>query len=97
MSERTYQIHDTETGTHILIFKDEEGGQTFERKVFVPVTEYRSSALACVVDGAFREQYTGSHKFVVQWLRDHPGRAKMVGVGEDFQIFSVSEYMSHYA
>jgi hypothetical protein len=97
MSDYTYQMHDTEAGTYILIFVDASGGQAFHRRVFVPISEYHPSALACAVDGAFRELYTGSHEFVVKWLREHPGRAKMVGVGGDFQILSVSEYLSHYA
>ncbi|AVD99477.1 hypothetical protein SEA_BING_55 [Streptomyces phage Bing] len=95
MDEYTYQEQETETGTHILIFREEAGGHVFQRKIFVPVSEYHPDALACVVDGAFHELYTGSHKNVVKWLNENPGKAKMVGTGGDFQILSVSEYIFH--
>jgi len=91
MDEYTYQEQETETGTHILVFRED----VFERKVFVPVSEYYPDSLACVVDGGFHELYTGSHRNVVRWLRENPGQAKMVGTGGDFQILSVSEYLSH--
>lgn len=95
MNNYTYQEQETETGTHILIFREEAGAHIFERKVFVPVSEYHPDALACVVDGGFHELYRGSHKNVVKWLNENPDQAKMVGIGEDFEILSVSEYIFH--
>ena len=94
MAEYTYQEHETESGVHILIFREEGGTHIFDRKVFVPVSEFNPDALACVVDGAFRELYTGSHQNVMKWLKENPGQAKMVGTGGDFQILSVNEYIS---
>ncbi len=95
MDEYTYQEHETESGTHILIFKEEAGSHIFVRKVFVPVSDYQPDSLACVVDGGFRELYTGPHKNVLKWLRENPGKGKMVGIGSDFQILSVDEYIAY--
>ena len=94
MNDYTYQEQETETGTHILVFREETGSHVFERKVFVPVSEYNPDSLACVVDGSFHELYSGSHHNVVKWLKENPGRAEMVGTGGDFQTLSVSEYIS---
>ncbi|QPX71431.1 hypothetical protein SscP1EGY_33 [Streptomyces phage SscP1EGY] len=93
MDEYTYQEHETDDGTHILVFKEQAGAHTFVRKVFVPVSEYHPDSLACAVDGKFHELYTGSHKNVVKWLKENPGQAKMVGTGADFQILPVNEYI----
>lgn len=95
MNDRTYQEQETESGTHILIFKEEGGTHIFEQKMFVPISEYHPDALACVVDKNFHELFTGSHKYAVEWLKENPGQAKMVGTGADFQILSVSEYIFH--
>lgn len=99
MDDRTYQMHDVETGTHILIFVDKGDGHAFERKVFVPLVEYRQSSLGSVLTKDFRSLYAGPHTFVVEWLKKnrHVQEAKMVAVGEDFQLFGISEYLSRYA
>lgn len=94
MNDYTYQQQETESGVHILIFKDEDGSHTFYRKVFVPVSEFHPDAIACAVDGKFHELFTGSHENMVKWLKENPGQATMVGTGKDFQILSVAEYIS---
>lgn len=91
MDEYMYQEQETENGTHILVFKEE----IFDRKIFVPVSEYHPDSLACVVDGSFIELFTSSHRNVVRWLRENPGQGKMVGTGADFQILPVNEYLAH--
>jgi hypothetical protein len=91
MAEYTYQIHETENGTHILIFKED----VFERKEFVPVSEYHPDSVATVVNENFLELFTGSHDYVVWWIKNNPGQGKMVGAGSDFQILPVKEYLSH--
>lgn len=96
MDEYFYQQHETERGTHILIFKEGNDSHIFDRKVFVPVSEYLPDAVACVVDKDFKELYTGPHAYAIEWIRQNPGEARMVGVGGDFQILSVDEYVFHY-
>lgn len=90
MDEYTYQIHETENGTNILVFKD----GMFERKAFVPVSEYRSGD-AFVLTREWRVLVYGSHHFVAEWLsKNTDAPAKMISIGSDHQILSVSEYLS---
>lgn len=94
MDDYTYQVHETQTGTHILIFREEGGAHIFDRKVFVPVSEYNPNNVACVVDGSFKELFTGSHIYAVKWIIAHRDQAKMVALGGDFQILSAKEYLA---
>lgn len=92
MDDYTYQSHSTESGEHILVFVN----GVFERKVFVPVSEHRMESLGWVLGEDFRELFRGTHEYVLNWLERNQktGLAKMVAVGKDFQLLSVSEYKS---
>lgn len=90
MDDYTYQIQDVEDGTHILIFNN----GLFERKVFVPVSEYNPDSVAWVIGSGFRELYVGTHANVISWLKNHSENPKAIAVGKDFQILSISEYIS---
>lgn len=94
MDDRIYQVHETEIGTHILFYKNEDGTYIFDRKVVVPVSEYDPKSVACVVDSGFKELFTGAHIYAVKWIIEHPSQAKMVALGRDFQILSVEEYLA---
>lgn len=87
----TYQIHNTERGTDILVFKD----LMFERKIFVGVSEYNPDCLAHILTEDFQPLFGGCHEFVAMRLIGDK-EAKMVAVGKDFQILSISEYLSLY-
>jgi hypothetical protein len=93
VDDYTYQMHETERGTHILVFKNGE----FERRIIVPVSEYKDG-YADVLDGQFCELYSGPHKYVLEFLERNADlkSPKMIAVGKDKQILSVSEYKSLY-
>lgn len=53
--------------------------------------------LVRVLDSVFRTLMFGTHEQVQDWLSRNPkAPAKMIGIGRDSQIFSVSEYKSIY-
>ena len=99
MSDQTYQIHNVEGGTHILVFEDEGGGQVFQRKIFVSNSEFHPDSIAHVLAWGYRALYSSSHEFVVKWLKENQKneQVKMVGIGKDFQILSVAEYLELYS
>lgn len=90
MNDYTYQIHETGSGTHILIFKD----GIFERKIVVDPSEYNPECLVRVLDRCFETIFLGTQQFVLNWIRRNRGddRSKMIAVGKDMQLLSVSEY-----
>jgi hypothetical protein len=87
----TYQIHSTESGETILVFKD----GMFERKIFVPLSEHRMGSMGWVLDENHHELYRSTHDFVVNWLgrNKETSQAKMVAVGKDFQILPIETYI----
>lgn len=91
MSDRTYQVHEFENATHILLF-DEEG--LYERKMSVPVSEYRPESVVNVIDRGFRTLFTGTPDYAVKWLqrnKDNPNPV-MVSMGKDHQLLSIEEF-----
>ena len=92
MSDRTYQIHEFESGTHILLF-DKDG--LYERKMSVPVSEYHPDSVVNVIDREFRTLFVGTPDYAIKWLqrnKDNPNPA-MVSIGKDHQLLSVEEFL----
>lgn len=91
MSDWTYQEYEAEQGTHILIFAD----GLYDHKVFVSNTEYNPDSIAHVLGEGWVELAVGTKTRVVKWLRENPDApAKMVALGRDKQILSISEFLS---
>ncbi len=94
MNEHTYQIHETERGTHILVFND----GVFETKIFVDLSEYNPDSVASVLDRNWATLFKGTHERVMVWLMSNDiHNAKMVAVGKDMQILSLGEYRLKHA
>lgn len=94
MNEYTYQIHETEIGTHILVFND----GVFERKVFVDLSEYHPDSVASVLNKDWGTLFKGTHDRVMTWMMTHDlTDAKMVAVGKDMQVMSLGEYRTYRA
>lgn len=95
MSDHTYQTNSTEHGDCILVF---DGEGVYIRKVLVPSSEFRPTAFVWVVDEKFRTLYQGNSFRALKWLEENPDRdrAKQVGVGKDFQMFSIDEFKELY-
>lgn len=91
MSDHTYLTHEFESGSHILVF-DDKG--SFERKIFVPVSEYNPASISYVLADGFVELFVGTPEYVVKWLQRYNNEVepKMVTVGKDFKILSVEEF-----
>lgn len=92
MDDYTYQVHEVEDGTHILVFKN----GLFERKVFVSVSEYNPECLVNVISRGFHVLFCGTNIYAIKWLqrnKDNPDPA-MVTVGKDFQVIPVREYIA---
>lgn len=48
-----------------------------------------------ILDRSWRTLAFGTHEEVLEWLSRNPkAPAKMISIGEDHQILSVSEYLS---
>lgn len=94
MDEKTYQLHETERGTHILVFDD----GVFERKIFVDLSEYHPDSVARILDRNFNTLFKGTHTRVMEWLMTHDlHSARMVAVGQDQQLLSLGMYRSIHA
>jgi hypothetical protein len=91
MSERTYQVHEFENGTHILLF--DEGG-LYERKMSVPVSEYRPESVVYVIDRGFCTLFVGTPAYAIKWLQRNKGSPNpaMVSIGKDHQLLSIEEF-----
>jgi len=98
MDEYIYQEHEVADGTHILVYKLLEGSYMFERKIFVPVSEYHPDSIVTVLTSQFRPLFSGSREMVWDWLRHNRENEeiKMVGIGKDFQLLSISEFLYHH-
>lgn len=90
MPDRTYQSHEFENGTHILIFDD----GLFETTMFIPVSEYDPECIVHVIDRGFRELFMGTPEYAIKWLqrnKDNPNPV-MVSIGKDHQLLSIEEF-----
>jgi hypothetical protein len=94
MSPHDYKMRFVADGVHILVFHD----GIFERKVFVSRDEFRPTHILMVVNSTMNTLFYGDTKSVYEWLEveSNAEAAKMIAIGKDMQLLSISEFKSLY-